>query len=43
MIQRVWGENILEDEEDRVVGTVGYSDITRQLTVFRVADEEKPV
>ena len=43
MIQRVWGENILEDEEDRVVGTVGCSNITRQLIVFRVADEEKPV
>ena len=42
MIQRVWGENILGDEEDRVVGTVGYSEITRQLIVFRVADEEKP-
>ena len=43
LIQRVWGENNLEDEEDCVVGTVGYSDITRQLIVFRVADEEKPV
>ena len=43
MIQRVWGENIIEDEEERVVGTVGYSDITRQLIVFRVADEENPV
>ena len=43
MIHRVWGENIQEEEEDRVVGTVRYSDINRQLIVFRVVDEEKPV
>ena len=41
MIRRVWGEDIQEDEEDRVVGTVGCSDITRRVIVFRVVDEEK--
>ena len=42
LIRRVWGENIHEDEEERVVGKVGGFDITRQLIVFRVANEEKP-
>ena len=42
MIHRVWGENIEEDEEDRVVGTVNYSDIVRRLTVFRVVKEDWP-
>ena len=42
MIQRVWGENIEEDEEDRVVGTVDFSDIIRRVTVFRVANEDWP-
>ena len=39
MIQRVWGEKIQEDEEDRVVGTVNCSDITRRVIVFRVVNE----
>ena len=43
MIQRVWGEKIQEDEEDRVVGTVNCSDITRRVIVFRVVNEEWPV
>ena len=42
LIRRAWGENIHEDEEERVVGKVGGFDITRQLIVFRVANEEKP-
>ena len=42
MIQRVWGENIEEDEEDRVVGTVDFSDIVRRVTVFRVVNEAWP-
>lgn len=40
LIRRVWGENIQEDEEERVVGKVSYSDIIRQLIVFRVVDDE---
>jgi hypothetical protein len=42
VIQRVWGENAQEDEEDRVVGKVGYSEIGRRVTVFRVAGEDEP-
>ena len=42
LIRRVWGENVQEDEEERVVGTVGCSDIVRRLMVFRVADDEEP-
>ena len=41
MIQRVWGENIEEDEEERVVGTVNYSEIVRRLAVFRVVNEDR--
>lgn len=40
LIQRVWGDTI-EDDEDRVVGNVGYSDITRRVTVFRDFDESE--
>ena len=42
LIRRVWGENLQEDEEQRVVGTVRYSEITRRITVFRIADEDEP-
>ena len=42
LIRRVWGEDLLEDEEDRVVGKVRNSDITRSVTVFRVQGEEEP-
>ena len=38
LIRRVWGEDIQEDEEERVVGNVGDFDVTRQLIVFRAAD-----
>ena len=40
IIQRVWGENVDEDEEERVVGTVGGEDIWRRVAVFRVVDVE---
>uniref|UniRef100_Q07NR2 ATP-binding region, ATPase domain protein domain protein n=1 Tax=Rhodopseudomonas palustris (strain BisA53) TaxID=316055 RepID=Q07NR2_RHOP5 len=42
LIRRAWGETLQEDEEDRVVGTVRYSDITRRVTVFRAAEEDEP-
>ncbi len=40
IIQRVWGEKADEDEEERVVGTVGGEDIWRRVTVFRIAEVE---
>lgn len=42
LIRRAWGETLQEDEEDRVVGKVRYSDITRRVTVFRAAEEDEP-
>jgi hypothetical protein len=42
LIQRVWGQDLQEDEEDRVVGTVRHSDITRSVVVFRALDENGP-
>lgn len=42
LIRRVWGDALQEDEEDRVVGKVGYTDITRSVTVFRAAEEDDP-
>lgn len=39
VIRRVWGEALQEDEVERVVGKVRYSEITRNVTVFRVAEE----
>jgi hypothetical protein len=41
LISSTWGEDIQEDEEDRVVGKVGYSTITRRVTVFRIAQEDE--
>lgn len=43
VVRRVWGENLHEDEEDRVVGKVRYSEITRRVTVFRVAEGDDPI
>jgi hypothetical protein len=40
LIRRAWGDALQEYEEDRVVGKVGYSNITRSVTVFRAAEEE---
>ena len=40
VIRRVWGDDVEEDEEERVVGKVGYSEITRCVTIFRPAEEE---
>jgi hypothetical protein len=37
IIRRVWGDDADEDEEERVVGKVGYSKILRRVTVFRAA------
>lgn len=42
LIEHVWGENLQEDQEDRVVGKVRDSKITRRVTVFRKAEEEQP-
>ena len=42
IIRRIWGGELQEDEEERVVGKVGYSDIARHVTVFRVAPDDEP-
>lgn len=43
LIRRAWGDDLQEDEEDRIVGKVGDADITRSVTVFRAAaDEDDP-
>jgi hypothetical protein len=39
LIRQAWGDNIQEDEEDRVVGKVRFSEIIRGVTVFQIADE----
>ena len=41
VIQRVWGEDTEKDEEERVVGKVGSSKITRRVTVFRAAEKDE--
>ena len=41
VIRRVWGDGLQEDEEDRIVGKVRHSDITRRVTVFRAAKEDE--
>ena len=40
MIVRLWGDNVDETEEERVVGTVDGTDIFRRLVVFRLLDDE---
>jgi hypothetical protein len=40
IIHRVWGDAVLEDDDERVVGKVGYSEIVRGVTVFRASEEE---
>jgi hypothetical protein len=40
LIRQAWGDTFQEDDEERVVGKVGYSDITRDVTVFRGTDED---
>ncbi len=42
LIRQAWGDTLQEDEEERVVGKVRYSDITRRVTVFRAAEEDEP-
>lgn len=37
VIHRVWGDDVQEDEEERIVGMVGASEITRRVTVFHPA------
>ncbi|WP_315810788.1 ATP-binding protein [Bradyrhizobium sp. SZCCHNR3107] len=39
LIREVWGETLLEDEEDRIVGKVHHSDITRRVIVFRAVEK----
>lgn len=41
LIREAWGETLQEDEEDRIVGKVRYSDITRRVIVFRAAEEDE--
>ena len=38
IIRRNWGASLEEDDEDRVVGTVGGEEILRSVTVFRTSD-----
>lgn len=40
IIRRAWGENVEEDQEERIVGTVGGEDILRWVVVFRNVDVE---
>ena len=40
LIRRAWGDSLLEDEEDRVVGKVCGSDITRRVSVFRATEKD---
>ena len=42
LIRQAWGDDVQEGEEDRVVGKVGYTDITRSVKVFRAAEEDDP-
>jgi hypothetical protein len=39
LIMQVWGDTVEEDTDERVVGKVGYTEITRVVTVFRIPDE----
>lgn len=39
LIRQAWGESLQEDEEERVVGKVGFSEIIRSITVFRIVSE----
>lgn len=41
LISGTWGEDLQQDEEDRTVGKVRYSTITRRVTVFRIAQEDE--
>jgi hypothetical protein len=41
LIREAWGETLQEDEEDRIVGKVRYSDITRRVIVFRAVEEDE--
>ncbi|MFG1342925.1 HD domain-containing protein [Xanthobacter autotrophicus] len=38
LIQQAWGENVQENEEERIVGKVLYSEIAREVSVFRIAE-----
>lgn len=40
LLRQVWGDEIEEEEEERVAGNVaGHTDVQRNVTVFRVLDE----
>ena len=41
VIRRVWDENAQEDEEERIVGKVRHSEISRRVTVFRTVQEDE--
>ena len=40
MVARLWGDNVDENEEKCVVGTVDGTDICRRIVVFRLLDDE---
>ena len=40
MVARLWGDNVDENEEKRVVGTVDGTDISRRIVVFLLLDDE---
>lgn len=39
LIRKAWGDRLQQDEEERIVGTVSFTDITRLVTVFSVSAE----
>jgi hypothetical protein len=41
LIRQAWGDTFQEGDEERVVGKVGDADITRDVTVFKVTDEDE--
>lgn len=38
LIRATWGDDVQEDEEERVIGNVNYSEISRRVTIFRVPE-----
>ena len=39
-IKRIWCDNVDENEEERIVGTVAGTDILRRVVVFRLEDDD---
>ena len=40
IIHQAWGDSFQEDNEERVVGKVGYQKIVRHVTVYRLLEED---